>query len=59
VGLEIGELSRGDVNVTANDLLAWLKELTFEPYLKGAAFDVRCGDMVVGAAPNFAHINLT
>jgi len=57
MGLEMGEISRGDVSILEDDLLSWSKELTLvEPHLEEAPFMEFCGDVVIGTnTPSIKH----
>jgi len=56
-GLEMGEISRGDVSDIEDVSLVRLKELTLvEPLCEEAPFEEFCGDGVMGSAtPNIMH----
>ena len=48
-GLEMGDISIGDVSVLEDDSLSWSKELTLvKPHLEEAPFEEFCGDVVMG-----------
>jgi len=50
-GLEMGEISRGDVSDIEDVSLVRLKELTLvEPLCEEAPFEEFCGDVVMGSA---------
>jgi len=58
-GLEMGEISRGDVSVLEDDSLCWSKELTLvAPHLKEAPFVAFYGDIMMGSGTSsIEHIN--
>jgi len=50
MGLEMGEISRGDVNVLEDDSLSWLKKRTLVvPHLGEAPFAEFYSDIVMGS----------
>ena len=57
MGLEMGEISRGDVSVLEDDSLSWSKELTLvEPHLEEASFAKFCGEVVMDTdTPSIEH----
>ena len=56
-GLEMGEISRGDVSVVEDGSLTWSKALTLvEPHLEEAPFVEFSGDFVMGTdTPSIEH----
>ena len=59
-GLEICDISRGDVSVLEDDSFSWSKELTLvAPHLEEAPFAKFCGDVVMGSDTlSIEHTNL-
>ena len=50
MGLEMGEISRGDVSFLEDDSLIWSKELTLvAPHLEEVRFAEFCGDIVMAS----------